>query len=387
MDAYSRGRQGSHLASRAAKRRCSDRREFAESDCEGFTLELAMATMLIENVATFSSAFTPTLSPLKGNNGGRLSQSRSGRNGRNSVRVAATMQPFVELATQAMDSGSGGLAVIDSSGFSGIQLAVVSGGAIAALAAALSLADPEKRRQKQAEATGGDEKAVVRNYFNTVGADRWKRIYGETDDVNSVQLDIRQGHAQTVEKVVRFLKDSPLEGVRVCDAGCGTGSLSIPLMLEGAEVYASDISSAMVDEASKRAEAAIQADGRKRQPPKFEARDLESITGKYDTVACLDVLIHYPQEKAGAMVTHLASLAENRLILSFAPKTLYYSVLKRIGELFPGPSKATRAYLHAEEEVEAALKAAGWVVKRREMTATKFYFSRLLEAVPAAKAQ
>lgn len=46
-----------------------------------------------------------------------------------------------------------------------------------------------------------------------------------------------------------------------------------------------------------------------------------------------------PQDKADAMVSHLASLAEDRLIISFAPKTLGYSILKRIGELFPGPSK------------------------------------------------
>ena len=45
------------------------------------------------------------------------------------------------------------------------------------------------------------------------------------------------------------------------------------------------------------------------------------------------------QDKADAMVTHLASLAEHRLIISFAPYTPYYAVLKRIGELFPGPSK------------------------------------------------
>ena len=81
-----------------------------------------------------------------------------------------------------------------------------------------------------------------------------------------------------------------------------------------------------------------------------------------------------------AMITHLASLADERLIISFAPKTLAYSVLKRIGELFPGPSKATRAYLHAETDVEAALNKAGWTVTKREMTATQFYFSRLLEA-------
>ena len=45
------------------------------------------------------------------------------------------------------------------------------------------------------------------------------------------------------------------------------------------------------------------------------------------------------------------------------------------------PAQATRAYLHAEADVEAALQRAGFRVTKREMTATSFYFSRLLEAV------
>jgi hypothetical protein len=45
--------------------------------------------------------------------------------------------------------------------------------------------------------------------------------------------------------------------------------------------------------------------------------------------------------------------------------------------------QATRAYLHAEADVEASLQKAGFKVVKREMTATKFYFSRLLEAVKA----
>jgi magnesium-protoporphyrin O-methyltransferase len=40
------------------------------------------------------------------------------------------------------------------------------------------------------------------------------------------------------------------------------------------------------------------------------------------------------------MISHLASLAEDRLIISFAPYTPWLALLKRIGELFPGPSKA-----------------------------------------------
>jgi magnesium-protoporphyrin O-methyltransferase len=50
-------------------------------------------------------------------------------------------------------------------------------------------------------------------------------------------------------------------------------------------------------------------------------------------------MIHYPQDKVDGMVQHLASLAEERLIISFAPNTLALTILKRIGELFPGPSK------------------------------------------------
>ena len=46
-----------------------------------------------------------------------------------------------------------------------------------------------------------------------------------------------------------------------------------------------------------------------------------------------------PQAKADGMIKHLASLSDERLIISFAPYTPYYAVLKRIGELFPGPSK------------------------------------------------
>ena len=36
--------------------------------------------------------------------------------------------------------------------------------------------------------TGGDEKAAVANYFNGVGFERWNKIYGTTDDVNSVRV-------------------------------------------------------------------------------------------------------------------------------------------------------------------------------------------------------
>jgi magnesium-protoporphyrin O-methyltransferase len=37
--------------------------------------------------------------------------------------------------------------------------------------------------------------------------------------------------------------------------------------------------------------------------------------------------------------------------------------------------------VHAEEDVVKALEKRGFKIKRNDMTATNFYFSRLLEAV------
>lgn len=223
--------------------------------------------------------------------------------------------------------------------------------------------------------TAVDDKKIVREYFNATGFDRWRRIYGD-GEVNKVQLDIRTGHQQTVDTVLAWLKaDNNLKDLTICDAGCGVGSLSIPLAEAGAQVFSSDISEKMVGEAKERA-AALSLENLT-----FAVQDLEGLTGRYHTVVCLDVLIHYPQAKAAEMIQHLSSLAESRLILSFAPKTVFYTVLKKIGDFFPGPSKATRAYLHSEAQVVKILESQGWKIERNAMTKTSFYFSRLLEAV------
>ncbi len=227
-----------------------------------------------------------------------------------------------------------------------------------------------------------DDKTIVKEYFNSTGFDRWRRIYGD-GEVNKVQLDIRTGHQQTVETVLSWLRaDENLGELSVCDAGCGVGSLSIPLAQAGAKVYASDISEKMVGEAKDKAEAVLGNIGN----PTFAVQDLEALSGRYHSVICLDVLIHYPQNKAAQMISHLGSMAESRLIISFAPKTLALSMLKKIGSFFPGPSKATRAYLHREADVVKILESQGFIIQRQAMTQTRFYFSRILEATRKSNA-
>ena len=213
-----------------------------------------------------------------------------------------------------------------------------------------------------------DEKAIVREYFNTTGFERWQRIYGEAQ-VNRVQLAIRRGHQRTLDEILARL--DKVQGRSICDAGCGVGSLSIPLAQRGAKVLGTDISAQMVQEAQRRWTGTGDLT--------FEVRDLEELTGKYEIVICVDVLIHYPLPEALRMLTHLSQLAEERLIFTFAPKTVLLSLLKGVGQFFPGASKATRAYQHPEAQLRALLTQLGWRVVGRVAIDEQFYFARLLD--------
>ena len=237
---------------------------------------------------------------------------------------------------------------------------------------------PELQHPEQAEreAENQAEKAEVQAYFESTGFERWNRIYSDSEEVNRVQRNIRIGHQKTVDAVLAWLQaQGDLAGRSFCDAGCGVGSLSLPLAALGAgSIAASDLSAAMVAEASRRAAAA----GLPSERLSFTTSDLESLQGRYDTVICLDVFIHYPQAAAEAMVRHLAAMAERQLIVSFAPYTPLLAVLKQIGQLFPGPSKTTRAYTLREEGIVAAAAEAGFQPVHRSLNQAPFYFSRLI---------
>ena len=79
-----------------------------------------------------------------------------------------------------------------------------------------------------------DDKTEVREYFNNEGFSRWNKIYSDSDEVNTVQLDIRKGHDMTIQKILGWVSDDgDIAGKTVCDCGCGVGSLAIPLAQMG----------------------------------------------------------------------------------------------------------------------------------------------------------
>ena len=62
----------------------------------------------------------------------------------------------------------------------------------------------------------------------------------------------------------------------------------------------------------------------------------------YDaSLHCLCLWLMLTDSKAILQPGHYDMWCEFSMVCSFAPKTLQYSILKRIGELFPGPAKVT----------------------------------------------
>ncbi len=221
------------------------------------------------------------------------------------------------------------------------------------------------------------EKSEVREYFNGTGFDRWNKIYSKSDEINTVQKNIRKGHQKTVDDVITYIKHYPeLTKKSFCDAGCGVGSLAIPLLRLGIQdLQLSDISSEMIKETKKR----INELGLNKRKIKFATCDLEQLSGLFDVVICLDVFIHYPQPVAEEMVKHLCDLSKEKLIVSFAPYTPVLAILKNIGKLFPGPSKTTRAYTLREKGIIKAANEKGFSVVRNKLNQAPFYFSKLIE--------
>lgn len=149
----------------------------------------------------------------------------------------------------------------------------------------------KQRKAFALQSTKIDDKSEVKQYFDNEGFNRWNKIYSDSNEVNAVQRNIRDGHQQTIDKVLNWVENEDNLKKTLCDAGCGTGSLALPMASKFKKVFASDISKSMTEEAASRAKAS------KIKNIEFKVSDMEALRGKYDTLTCIDVFIHYPTDQ------------------------------------------------------------------------------------------
>lgn len=220
-------------------------------------------------------------------------------------------------------------------------------------------------------------KARLRTYFDGVGFERWRAIYGE-GKLSSIRQTVRQGHEQMLGYVRQWLGEAALPpDADLFDAGCGTGLFSLAMARQGFQVTAVDIAPQMVETARQQAQAAGLADR-----IQFVVGDLATVSGSYAAVACLDVLIHYPPPAFAPLCQQLARLSRGPLLITYAPYNRLLAALHWIGGRFPQSQRRTTIAMVTDQFVQQTLAAVDMRIVRSVRISCGFYHVALIEAQP-----
>ncbi|MDQ8158934.1 MAG: magnesium protoporphyrin IX methyltransferase [Gemmatimonadota bacterium] len=177
-----------------------------------------------------------------------------------------------------------------------------------------------------------ERRAWIGEYFDRTAAVAWKTLTSDAP-VSRIRASVRAGRDQMRHTLLHWINPD-LHGVRILDAGCGTGTLAIDLARRGAEVVAIDLSPTLVAHARERAEAeGVEID--------FRSGDmLDPALGTFDVMVAMDSLIHYEPREMTAALAALAPRIRERMLVTVAPKTPLLSAMHFVGKLFPRQDRA-----------------------------------------------
>jgi magnesium-protoporphyrin O-methyltransferase len=221
----------------------------------------------------------------------------------------------------------------------------------------------------------------LQTYFNATAVDQWAQLTS-TAPVSRIRQTVRAGRDRMRETLLDWLPGG-LQGVRVLDAGCGTGALSVIAAQRGAHVTAVDVAANLVDLAKERAPRDL-TPGR----IDFHVGDmLDSAFGEFDHVVAMDSLIHYSTAEIVGFLEGVAPRTRRSIVLTFAPQTPALAAMHFVGRLFPRGDRAPEILpvspARLIRAIEASPKLSGWSAARTARIVSGFYTSQALELVRA----
>jgi magnesium-protoporphyrin O-methyltransferase len=218
-------------------------------------------------------------------------------------------------------------------------------------------------------------------YFDRTAADAWSRLTSDAP-VGRIRATVRAGRDRMRGVLLSWLPED-LRGVRILDAGCGTGAFSVEAARRGARVVAIDLSPTLV------------ALARERSPKDLGAGEIEfrvgdmtdPALGRFDHVVAMDSLIHYVAGDAVRAVSGLAARADRSVLFTFAPRTPPLAVMHAVGRLFPRSDRAPAIEPVQAQAMQARLASAqgleDWRIGRSERVQCGFYTSQAQEMLRA----
>ena len=170
------------------------------------------------------------------------------------------------------------------------------------------------------------KRARLENYFNEVSSDAWDKLTSN-EPVSFVRQLVREGREKMQAAIIEKLPKD-LRGVRILDAGCGTGVLSRMLDERGAEVVGVDISEKLIEVAKNRSSL--------NKNIEYFAGDMkEQSFGNFDYIIAMDSLIHYSTEDVISSIADFSTRANNSVLFTVIPSTFVLNTKLRLGKFFP----------------------------------------------------
>jgi magnesium-protoporphyrin O-methyltransferase len=219
----------------------------------------------------------------------------------------------------------------------------------------------------------------IEHYFDRTAAQAWARLTSQ-EPLGHIRSSVREGRNRMRDTLLAWLPQD-MRGLRLLDAGCGTGALAIEAAERGAQVVAIDLSPTLVQLAAERlAEQSPDLAERIR----FCSGDmLDEGLGEFDHVVAMDSLIHYPCEQIAQALGRLAPRTRGSMLFTFAPRTPLLAAMHRVGRMFPRSDRSPSLEPIAASRLDLALHTeigrTGWYAGRDRRIAHGFYTSHALE--------
>lgn len=222
-------------------------------------------------------------------------------------------------------------------------------------------------------------RSEIAHYFDRTASAAWARLTSQ-EPLGRIRSSVRQGRAHMQSTLLSWLPQD-MSGLRLLDAGCGTGLLACEAASRGAHVVAIDLSPTLVD---------LARDRLRQEQPHLESRIdfrsgdmLDDSLGEFDHVVAMDSLIHYSCEDIAQALSHLSRRTRRSMVFTFAPRTALLATMHRVGRLFPrsdrSPALEPVSQVALQRELSQRLDGASWTAGRCQRIAHGFYTSQAWE--------
>lgn len=210
----------------------------------------------------------------------------------------------------------------------------------------------------------------LETYFDKTARKAWEDLTSDVP-VSGIRATVRAGRDEMRNLLLSTLP-SDMHGMRLLDAGCGTGALAIIAAERGADVVAIDVSQGLIDVAKRRAPPQLSIDWR--------VGDMRSHNlGIFDHVIAMDSLIHYDETDIIGVLKAWSQRA-NEIAFTFAPSTAMLRTMHFVGKAFPrgDRSPAIKPVSEARLSHDIGVSLPEWRIGFTRRISSGFYKSQAM---------